>query len=62
MLNFPSLSLIAMAAQLKAEADDSFRKGKYVMAASKYSEAIAEDNSNAVLFANRAACYNALQK
>jgi hypothetical protein len=61
-----ALSLHAMAetkaTQLKVEADDSFRKGNYANAVSKYSEAIAEDNSNAVLFANRAACYNALHK
>lgn len=39
-----------------------FRKQDYVGALSKYTEAIALDDKNAVLYANRAACYHGLNR
>ncbi|KAG1724346.1 hypothetical protein EDB19DRAFT_1858604 [Suillus lakei] len=44
------------AAQLKDEGNELFRKQDYVGAFAKYTEAIALDDKNAVLYANRAAC------
>jgi Tfp pilus assembly protein PilF len=39
-----------------------FAKKDYINAASKYSDAIAEEPNNAILYANRAACYSAMQR
>jgi hypothetical protein len=50
------------AAQLKDEGNKSFSQKDYVQAFVKYSDAIAEDATNAVLFANRAACSLAMKK
>jgi stress-induced-phosphoprotein 1 len=52
----------AKAAQLKDEGNKFFSQQDYVQAFIKYSDAIAEDPSNAVLFANRAACSLAMRK
>ncbi|KAG1843800.1 hypothetical protein DFJ58DRAFT_731469 [Suillus subalutaceus] len=50
------------AAQLKDEGNELFKKQDYVGAIIKYTEAIALDDKNAVLYANRAACNHALNK
>ncbi|KAG2067571.1 TPR-like protein [Suillus decipiens] len=50
------------ATQLKDEGNVLFRKQDYVGALSKYTEAIALDDENAVLYANRAACYHGLNR
>ena len=46
----------AKAAECKAEGNALFAKKKYALAYAKYTDAIAEDGSNAILYANRAAC------
>ena len=51
-----------MAEELKATGNTLFASKKYDAAAKKYSEAIAVDPQSAVLYANRAACYNALAR
>ncbi|KAJ7222419.1 hypothetical protein GGX14DRAFT_428711, partial [Mycena pura] len=51
-----------MAEELKATGNALFASKKYDAAAKKYSEAIAVDPQSAVLYANRAACYNALAR
>ncbi|GJE97975.1 hypothetical protein PsYK624_141970 [Phanerochaete sordida] len=50
------------AAQLKEEGNELFRKKEHVAAYAKYSEAIAFDGNNAVLYANRGACSLAMRK
>ncbi|KAG1791237.1 uncharacterized protein HD556DRAFT_1386844 [Suillus plorans] len=50
------------AVQLKDEGNDFFRKQDYVGALAKYTEAIALDDKNAVLYANRAACHHGLNR
>lgn len=50
------------AAQLKDEGNELFRKQDYVGALAKYTEAIALDDKNAVLYANRAACNHGLNR
>ncbi|KAG1883857.1 hypothetical protein F4604DRAFT_1952768 [Suillus subluteus] len=50
------------ATQLKDEGNESFRKQDYVGALAKYTEAIALDDKNAVLYANRAACNHGLNR
>lgn len=50
------------AAQLKDEGNELFRKQDYVGAMAKYTEAIALDDKNAVLYANRAACNHGLNR
>ena len=50
------------AAQLKDEGNKFFSQQDYVQAFIKYSDAIAKDSTNAVLFANRAACSLAMKK
>ncbi|KAG2108957.1 uncharacterized protein F5147DRAFT_693493 [Suillus discolor] len=50
------------AAQLKDEGNDFFRKQDYVGALAKYTKAIALDDKNAVLYANRAACHHGLNR
>ena len=50
------------AALLKDEGNKFFSQKDYVQAFIKYSDAIAEDSTNAVLFANRAACWLAMKK
>lgn len=47
---------------MKAEANVLFQSRKFKEAHAKYSEAIALDDTNAVLFANRAACSLELQE
>jgi hypothetical protein len=50
------------AALLKEQGNVLFAERKHDEAATKYTEAIALDGMNAVLFANRAACWLALQR
>jgi Flp pilus assembly protein TadD len=50
------------AAELKEQGNLFFLTKKYKDALSKYTEAIALDKTNAVLFSNRAACYLALKE
>lgn len=50
------------ATQLKDKGNELFKKQDYVGAIIKYTEAIALDDKNAVLYANRAACHHALNK
>jgi hypothetical protein len=50
------------AALLKDEGNKFFSQKNYVQAFIKYSDAIAEDSTNAILFANRAACCLAMKK
>ncbi|KAG1834673.1 hypothetical protein DFJ58DRAFT_719336 [Suillus subalutaceus] len=50
------------ATQLKDEGNELFRKQDYVGALAKYTEAIALDDKNAVLYANRAACNHGLNR
>jgi Tfp pilus assembly protein PilF len=50
------------AAQLKDEGNNFFAQQDYVQAFTKYSDAITEDATNAILFANRAACSLAMNK
>ncbi|KAG1835305.1 hypothetical protein EV424DRAFT_365224 [Suillus variegatus] len=50
------------AAQLKDEGNELFKKQDYIGAIIKYTEAIASNDKNAVLYANRAACHHALNK
>jgi hypothetical protein len=54
--------LVTAAAQLKNEGNELSRKQDYVGALTKYSEALALSDKNAVLYANRAACNHALDK
>jgi hypothetical protein len=49
-------------AQLKDEGNTFYAQQDYVSAYTTYSEAIAQDKSNAVLYANRAACCLAMKK
>jgi Flp pilus assembly protein TadD len=49
-------------AQLKEQGNSLFVAKNHEEAASKYTEAIALDGRNAILYANRAACYLALQR
>lgn len=44
------------AAQLKEQGNKLFSAKEYVLASAKYTEAIEADGTNAVLYANRAAC------
>ncbi|KAG2128642.1 uncharacterized protein EDB93DRAFT_1184074 [Suillus bovinus] len=46
------------AVQLKDEGNELFRQQDYIGALAKYTQAIALDDKNAVLHANRAACYH----
>ncbi|KAG0697468.1 hypothetical protein DFH29DRAFT_856926 [Suillus ampliporus] len=50
------------AAQLKDQGNELFKKQDYVGALAKYTEAIALDGKNAVLYANRAACNYGLNR
>lgn len=50
------------AQQLKADGNKLFSQQDFKGAYAKYSEAIAEDGANAVLYANRAACSIGLKK
>jgi tetratricopeptide (TPR) repeat protein len=50
------------AAQLKDEGNIFYAQQNYLQAYIKYSEAIAEDQSNAVLYTNRAACCLEMKK
>ncbi|KAI0066456.1 TPR-like protein [Artomyces pyxidatus] len=52
----------AISSALKAEGNQLFGKGDYAAAASVYTCAIAVDETNAVLYANRAACYNRVKQ
>ncbi|KAI0038600.1 TPR-like protein, partial [Auriscalpium vulgare] len=49
------------AAQLKERGNALFAKKDYRAAVAKYTAAIALDSQNAVLYANRAACYLGLK-
>ena len=48
--------IMSNAVRMKEEGNKLFLAKKYEEAVAKYSEAIEEDDSNAVLYANRAAC------
>jgi tetratricopeptide (TPR) repeat protein len=50
------------AVELKEEGNQLFRLGKFDQAAIKFTKAIELDRSNAVLYANRAACHLALKR
>jgi len=50
------------AAELKAEGNQLFRQKKYDQATIKFTKAIELDRSNAVIYANRAACHLALKR
>ncbi|TFY63262.1 hypothetical protein EVG20_g6394 [Dentipellis fragilis] len=50
------------AAKLKAEGNAFYVNKQYEEAIAKYSQAIEHDRNNAVLFSNRAACYQALKR
>ncbi|KAA1479181.1 hypothetical protein DENSPDRAFT_846114 [Dentipellis sp. KUC8613] len=50
------------AARLKAEGNALYVSKQYEEAIAKYTQAIEQDHSNAVLFSNRAACYQALKR
>lgn len=47
---------------LREQAAELFRKNNFTAALEKYTAAIAINNKNAVLYANRAACHSALCK
>lgn len=51
-----------LATQLKAEGNRLYAGKDFKGAYAKYTEAIAEDKANAVLYANRAACSIGLNK
>lgn len=51
-----SQSSSELAAKLKCEGNAMFMAKDWVLAYSKYTEAIALDEKNAILYANRAAC------
>ncbi|TFY63230.1 hypothetical protein EVG20_g6403 [Dentipellis fragilis] len=50
------------AAELKAEGNALFIKQEFLAASYKYTAAIEEDASNAILYSNRAACYMGLKR
>ena len=50
------------AVELKAKGNELFGQRKYDQAAKKFTKAIELDSSNAVLYANRAACHLALKR
>lgn len=50
------------AAQLKEEGNALFVKKDFARAYEKYTEAIAVDGQNAVLYANRCACSHGMDK
>jgi hypothetical protein len=50
------------AAQLKEEGNKFYAQQDYEQAYAKYTEAITEDTTNAVLYANRAACSLAMKR
>ncbi|KAA1470553.1 hypothetical protein DENSPDRAFT_879794 [Dentipellis sp. KUC8613] len=50
------------AAELKAEGNALFIKQEFLAASHKYTAAIEEDASNAILYSNRAACYMGLKR
>lgn len=52
----------ALSATLKEEGNALFIRKEYQAAHAKYSQALDLDNSNAVLYANRAACSQHLRK
>jgi tetratricopeptide (TPR) repeat protein len=47
---------------IKSEGNALFTQGLFLEAIAKYSIAIQKVPDNAILFANRAACYNSLKK
>lgn len=49
-------------AQLKAEGNTLFLQGQYGLASVKYEEAIDAGGDNAILYANRAACFLSLKR
>jgi hypothetical protein len=59
---FCSAFLMSSASLLKEEGNNLFKAGKFSEAKNKYTEAIAQDGQNAVLFANRAACALSLKE
>ena len=52
----PSPQLKSRAEAIKEDGNALFTKGKYKAAYQKYPEAIELDGTNAILYANRAAC------
>jgi len=53
---------VKASAQLKEEGNKFYVQQDYAQAHTKYTEAIAEDATNAVLYANRAACSLAMKR
>lgn len=51
-----------LALQLKSDGNKLYAEKDFKGARAKYTEAIAEDGANAVLYANRAACNIGLKK
>jgi TPR repeat len=50
------------AARLKSQGDECFKAKNYSDASVFYSQAVAMDNNNPILYCNLAACWNALEK
>lgn len=57
-----STSLPVTAAQLKDEGNVFFAQKEFAKASAKYTQAIKLDGSNAILYANRAACHLNLKR
>jgi stress-induced-phosphoprotein 1 len=51
-----------MAVELKAEGNELFIQKQYDQAARKFTQAIELDGTNAILYANRAACHQLLKR
>ncbi|KAK0469498.1 uncharacterized protein EV420DRAFT_1757239 [Desarmillaria tabescens] len=56
------MSQLSQAAKLKEEGNALFVKKNYASAIVKYTKAIALDDKNAVLYANRSACHHSLKR
>ncbi len=55
-VRFIMASRVEKAQQLKGEGNELFEKKEYTKAYDKYTAAIDEDENNAILYSNRAAC------
>lgn len=49
-------------AKLKEEGNAHFLQKEYLQACDKYTDALREGGNNAILYANRSACYIGLEK
>ncbi len=56
------MSELSQAAKLKEEGNELYVKKNFVSAIAKYTKAIALDDKNAVLYANRSACHQSLKR